>query len=151
MADEIEMVRRFIDEIPGPSTDAWARARAAVAAARAEEKPARHKPGWLPARRPPGRRRVLVISAGGAMAAAVAGLLVALLPGSPGTGGPGARIETAAFVTRVERALSESGQRNLVEYERSVYPPGYNGEPRAPDMVPVPPGSGGPSSPWSVR
>jgi hypothetical protein len=155
VADEIELVRRFIDEIPGPSTDAWARARAAIAAARAQEEPARHNPGWLPGGRlpgrQPGRRRVLVISAGGAMAAAVAGLLVALLPGSPGTGRPGARIATAAFVTRVERALSESGRRNLVEYERSVYPPGYNGEPRAPDMVPAPPGSGGPSSPWSVR
>jgi len=169
VADEIEMVRRFIDETPGPSTDAWARARAAIATARAEEEPARHRPGWLPGGRPPGRehctptglpgpvgttarrRRMLVIGAGGAVAAAVAGLLVALLPGSPGTGGPGARIETTAFVTRVERALSESGQRNLIEYDRSVYPPGYNGEPVAPDMIPVPPGSGGPSSPWSVR
>lgn len=153
MTDEMELLRRFIDEIPGPSTDAWARARAAIAAARAEEEPARHRPGWLPGGRPPGRetgrRRMLVIGAGGAIAAAAVGLLVALLPGSPGTG-PGARVETSAFVTRVEHALSQSGQRNLVGYERSVYPPGFGLEPVGAGMMRPLPGSGL-SSPWSVR
>ena len=36
MSDEIELLRRFRDETPGPSTDAWNRARTAVAAAAAE-------------------------------------------------------------------------------------------------------------------
>ncbi len=91
VVDEIELLRRFIDEIPGPSTDAWARARAAIAAARAEEEPAGHRPKRKPGRR---RRRLLAITAGAAGAAAVGGLLAVLLAGSPvATGGqqrPGA-------------------------------------------------------------
>lgn len=41
MSDEIELLRSFRRELPGPSTDAWVRARAAVAAAAAEEGPLR--------------------------------------------------------------------------------------------------------------
>lgn len=37
MTDEIELLRRFRDETPGPSTDAWTRARASIAAIAAEE------------------------------------------------------------------------------------------------------------------
>jgi hypothetical protein len=56
------------------------------------------------------------------VAAAVAGLLAVLLPGSPVTGP--ARIQTAAYVSRVEHALSPSGQVNLVGYARTILPPG---------------------------
>jgi hypothetical protein len=38
--------------------------------------------------------------------------------------GPAPRIQTAAFVTRVEQALSETGQANLVGYSRTVLPAG---------------------------
>lgn len=72
MADEIELLRRFREEIPGPSTDAWLRARAAVAAARAEE-PVGLQPRWRLS-----RRRMLPVTAGLAVTAAVAGLLAVL-------------------------------------------------------------------------
>jgi hypothetical protein len=128
MPDELDALRYFRDETPGPSTDAWARARAAVSAARAEEEPANRGPRWQLGRRSLGRRlgqrRMIWMAVAGAVAAAVAGLLAILLPGSPVTRGSSGPIETAAFVTRVERALSESGQRNLVGYSRAVYLPG---------------------------
>jgi hypothetical protein len=119
VADEIELLRRFIDEIPGPSTDAWARARAAIAAAQAEEEPAGRPPKHRPGRR---RRRLLAITAGAAVAAA-AGLLAGLLPGSPVSTG-GKQFQTTAYVTRVERALTSPQQDGLVGYTRTVYPPG---------------------------
>jgi hypothetical protein len=153
MPDELDALRHFRDETPGPSTDAWNRARAAIAAARAEEQPARRWHGWMPGPRShgrgPSRRRILVVAAGCAVAAAVAGLLAVLLPNSPATQGTGARIETTAFVTRVEHALSESGQRNLVGYARSVYPPDTSVEPMGPGVLRVLTGRGV-SSPWTV-
>jgi len=120
VVDEIELLRRFIDEIPGPSTDAWARARAAIAAARAEEEPAGHRPKRKPGRR---RRRLLAITAGAAGAAAVGGLLAVLLAGSPVATG-GQQIQTTVYVARVERALASPRQDGLVGYARTVYPPG---------------------------
>jgi hypothetical protein len=153
MPDELDALRHLRDEKPGPSTDAWNRARAAIATARAEEEPAGRRHRWPPRRRPhrqgPGRRPVLVIAAGAAVAAAVAGLLAALLPGPPVTRGSGAQIETTAFVTRVEHALSVSGQRNVVGYARSVYPPGTSVEPVSPGAVQVSADNGA-GSPWTV-
>jgi hypothetical protein len=126
VAEEIELLRRFIEEIPGPSTDAWARARAAVAAARAEEAPARRRPGRWPAR----RRIVPVTATLAAAAAAVTGVLVALFPAAPaGPGGGGQVRETAYLVNRVQDALSRSGQHSLVGYSRTVFPAGTVTEP----------------------
>jgi hypothetical protein len=151
MPDELDILRQFREETPGPSTDAWNRARAAVAAARAEEEPARHRPGWLPGQRPPGRkpgqRRVLWMATAGAVAAGVAGLVVALLPGSPATRGTSAQIETTAFVTRVEHALAPSVQGKFVGYARTALPPGYTVEPISPGGIRVGSGSGT-TSPW---
>jgi hypothetical protein len=115
--DEIDLLRLFRDEMPGPSTDAWARARAAVAAARSEETP----PGPRPMRRP-GRRR-LSIAAAGTVAAVVTGLVAALLSGSPATR-PAGQIQATAFVARVERALAPPRQHDIVGYSREVLPPG---------------------------
>ncbi len=120
MTDEIDVLRTFRDEAPGPSTDAWARARTAIAAARSEEKQTifRNATGRG------GSRRFAIAAVTGA-AAALAGLLAVLLPTSPATApGPAPGIQTAAFVTRVEQALSETGQANLVGYSRTVLPPG---------------------------
>jgi len=117
MPDEIDVLRRFRGETPGPSTDAWLRARAAIAAARSDEQRA------APARgRWPGRRSRISLAAGAAVAAAAAGLLV-VLPGPPATraGGP---VQTAAYLTRVDRALTSARARNLVGYARTVLPPG---------------------------
>jgi hypothetical protein len=115
--DEIDLLRLFRDEMPGPSTDAWARARAAVAAARSEETP----PGPRPMRRP-GRRR-LSIAAAGTVAAVVTGLVAALLSGSPPTR-PAGRVQAMAFVARVERALAPPRQHDIVGYSSTVLPPG---------------------------
>ena len=140
MADEIELLRRFIDEIPGPSTDAWARARAAIAAARSEDEPAGRRP-----KRKLGRRRwLLAMTAGAAVAAAVAGLLAGLLPGSP-VSTAGQQIQTTVYVTRVERALTSPSQDSLVGYTRTVYPPGTVARPAG--GLSAGPGTG---SPWSV-
>lgn len=141
MADEIELLRRFINDMPGPSTDAWARARAAIAAARSEDEPAGHQPKRKPGRR---RRRLLAITAGAAGAAAVGGLLAGLLLGSPVSTGS-QQIQATAYLTRVERALSSPSQDGLVGYARTVYPPGTVLRPA--DGLSAGPGAG-PS--WSV-
>lgn len=138
MAGEIELLRRFIDEIPGPSTDAWARARAAIAVARAEEEPAGHRPKRKPGRRR--RRLLLAITAGAAVAAAAGGLLA----GSPVSTG-GQQIQTTAYVTRAEDALTSPRQDGLVGYTRTVYPPGTILRPTG--GLSAGPGTG---SPWSV-
>jgi hypothetical protein len=117
VGDEIELLRRFIDEIPGPSTDAWARARAAIAVARSEEEAA----GSRRNRRP--GRRWFSIAAAGTVAAAVTGLVAALLSGSPTTR-PSDQVQTAAFVRRVERALASPNQDNMVQYARRLLLPG---------------------------
>jgi hypothetical protein len=153
MPDELDALQRFRDETPGPSTDAWARAWTAIAAAKSEEEPAARRHGWIPGRRlqrrGPGQRRTLVIATGSAVAAAVAALLAVGLSNLPGTRGTGAQIETAAFVTRVEHALSKSGQRNVVGYARTVYPPGYRVQLVASGGLRVFPNYRA-SSPWSV-
>jgi hypothetical protein len=120
VTDEIDVLRKFRDETPGPSTDAWARARAAIAAVRSEEEPT-----IIPNATGPGRRRRFTIAVATGVAAAVAGLLAVLLPGSAVTAqGPASRIRTAAYVTRIEQALSESGRANVVGYSRTTLPPG---------------------------
>lgn len=154
MTDEIEVLRLFRDEMPGPSTDAWTRARSAIAAARAEEEQAGWRHGRGPGRQGPGLRKLFPMAAGIAVAAAVAGLLAVLLPNSPATSGHGKaasaqQIRTTAYViTRVERALSLSGRGNMLGYARTVYPPGTIAEPEAGGMQVRP--EPGASSPWSV-
>jgi hypothetical protein len=135
VADEIELLRRFIDEIPGPSTDAWARARAAIATVRAEEEPAEYRHNRRPGRRRRRQRvrRWLVPAAAGAgVAAAVGGLLAALLPASPAAMAPGARqvAEAAYVVSRVRQAVSSPGQ-DMAGYARTVLPPGSTWMPGA--------------------
>jgi hypothetical protein len=114
VTDEIDVLRTFRDETAGPSTDAWARARTAIAAARSEEKQTifRNATGR-------GRPRRFAIAVVTGAAAAVAGLLAVLLPASPASA---PEIQTAAFVTRVKHALNETGQANLVGYSRTVLP-----------------------------
>jgi hypothetical protein len=142
MADEIEVLRTFRDEMPGPSTDAWIRARAAIAVARAEEGPRRPRRG-------PGPRRRLWIAGGVGVAAAVAGLVAVLIPGAPGAGLSGQQIkETAYVVTHVERALGSTGQDNVIGYTRTQFPAGSILEPEAFGQHSQ---SGlSSSSPWSV-
>jgi hypothetical protein len=148
VTDEIEVLRLFRDDMPGPSTDAWTRARSAIAAARAEEEQAGRRRS-----RGPGRRKLFSMAAGVAVAAAVAGLLAVLLPSSPVTGGHGKagvqQFRTTAYViTRVEHALSLSGRDNVLGYARTEYPPDTTVEPAANGVrVQLEPGA---SSPWRV-
>jgi hypothetical protein len=125
--DEIEVLRTFRDETPGPSTDAWARARTAIAAAQAEESPAVRRRVRGPRRRRlfgvAGQRRLFPAASLVAAAAAVAVLLALLLPGSPAPRSPG-QVETAAYVTHVENALASADQDNLISYARTQYPAG---------------------------
>jgi hypothetical protein len=115
--DEIEVLRLFRDETPGPSTDAWARAQAAIAAAQAQESPTVHRRV-----RGPRRRRLFPVASLVATAAVVATLLALLLPGSPASHTP--QIDTAAYLTHVENALTSAGQDNLISYARTQYPAG---------------------------
>ena len=130
MADEIELLRGFRGETPGPSTDAWARARSAIAAAKTEEVPAGRR-----RRSAPGRHR-LGWASGVAVAVAVGAVLAVVMPGSPAARPPGAASarqakETAYVISRAGRALAASGQGNFVGYARTVLPPGSRVEPVA--------------------
>ena len=120
--DELSALRHFRDETPGPSTDAWNRAWAAIAAARTEEAPAPRQH-----RRAPGPRRRWLFPAATVLTAAavVATLLAVLLPGSPGTG-TGGSVTTDAYVAHVESALNEAGRENLMTYARTDYPNGVS-------------------------
>ena len=122
MIDDIGLLQLFRDEMPGPSTDAWARARSAIAAARSEEEPTGPRRG-----RRPGRPRLLSLAGVAVAAAAVGGLLAVLLPTSPVavSRAPGAASsqqlqETAYVVSRVGQALSGPAQRSTVRYARTV-------------------------------
>jgi len=142
MPDEIDLLRAFREEIPGPSTGAWTRARAAIDAARSQEDP----PGIKNAQ-PRGGRRLLAVAVAAGVAAAVGALLAVLLPGPP-TAGPGSeqQIQDAAYVTRVERALASSRRDDVVEYARTVLPPGSRVQLQKGDMSSGP----GVSSPLNV-
>ncbi|MGH3215700.1 MAG: hypothetical protein ACRDNZ_00260, partial [Streptosporangiaceae bacterium] len=146
MVDEIEILRIFRDEIPGPSTDAWARARSAIAVARSEEEPAGHQ------RRGPGWRRLFPLAAVAAAATAAVGLTAVLLPNPPVTSGPGAATsgqirETAYVITRTGRALSSASESSMVGYTRTVYPSGVSLQPVVTGLHGQ---RGAAGSPWSV-
>lgn len=81
MTDEIELLRLFRDEIPGPSTGAWARARLAIAAAQSEEMRSGHRHG-----RDRSRRRLLVIAAAAAGVLVIGGTSYGLTAGLGGSG-----------------------------------------------------------------
>jgi hypothetical protein len=118
--DEIGLLQLFRDEMPGPSTDAWARARSAIAAARFEPTGPRRRRG-------PGRSRLLSLAGVAVAAAAVGGLLAVLFPTTsvtvsraPSAAGAQHLQETAYVVSRVGQALSGPAQRNTVRYARTV-------------------------------
>ena len=86
--DEIDLLQRFRDDAPGPSATAWACARSAIEAARAQENQAGRglRPGQFSGPRPEriprlrgGRRKIIAACA---IAALVAGLLAIVLPGT---------------------------------------------------------------------
>lgn len=86
MRDEIELLRMFRADTPGPRASAWTRAESAIAAARSAENPATGglRPGRL-ARLRLGRRQTIAVCA---VAAAVAALLAVVLPSAARLTGP---------------------------------------------------------------
>jgi hypothetical protein len=81
--DETELLRLFRDDLPGPTTDAWARARAAIAAAQSEEEQPGRRPG-----RGPGRRWRQVVVAAAAVILLAAGTSYGLTAGRSSAGRP---------------------------------------------------------------
>ncbi len=72
------------------------------------------------------RRRQRLTARAVTAAGTVAAVTAVAVAGVTGAFGPGhgPPIRTAAYVTRVERALDSSGEGNMVEYDRTVLPPG---------------------------
>ena len=102
MADEIELLRRVSELIPEPTTGAWVRARAAIAAAREED-----LPGKVTRR---SARHLLALRSLAGVAAALAAGAVALaavgIPGVSDHGAKGTGTDAAYVVKRVDSALS---------------------------------------------
>jgi hypothetical protein len=71
--DDIDLLKAFRDDMPEPTTDAWLRARAAIAAARAESDPPRKDKKWF-------RPRYALTLGIVAAASAVAGALFSQAP-----------------------------------------------------------------------
>ncbi len=135
MADEIELLRIFGEAIPGPSTDAWARTWAAIAAARAEEAGGAGAPAGRPPRRRPGRRRWLagMSLAGTAIAAASALGLASVLAGGPHPAPTAGTIRTAAFTL----VKSDKGTVTLTLTQAQMFSPGALQKALARDGIPA--------------
>ena len=115
MTDDLDLWRSFRSDIPGPSTDAWARARAAIALVEATELPARgtgddhlsddtHRSVFNPR-----RRWVLALSEALAAALVAVGVVVAL-PGAPGPSSASAKepYPLAQLLTTLHRAMRKT-------------------------------------------
>jgi photosystem II stability/assembly factor-like uncharacterized protein len=84
--DEIDLLRRFRDDIPGPDAAAWDRARTAIAEARASG-PGRARYQGRRRWRPP-NRRAAVVTAVATVVAVAAAVLVGVIQGPPTLTGP---------------------------------------------------------------
>lgn len=131
MTDDLDLWRSFRSEIPGPTTDAWARARAAIALAEATELSAtragedrirahKHRVVWQIFSH---RRWVLGLSAALAAAVVAVGLVVAL-PSSPRSATVPANepYPLAKLLATVQRAApnAPSIERKLLAAQKSV-------------------------------
>jgi hypothetical protein len=120
MADEIELLRLVSELIPEPTTDAWARAKAAIAAAREEDQLRQDTKRSTRDLRPPvgvawrHRRRLALRSAAVIAAALTAGAVVLAITGVPGGRHDGTSL-TAYVVKRVGSALSAAEPAEIAE------------------------------------
>ena len=122
MTDEFELLRHFRDEIPSPSTDAWTRARSAIAVAAAEESDASSSSETTATRRaisiagvPPGsaisrsrrigfrRPRAFLVQSVVVCTALLAGVLISVLSGSSSLSGPFTTSWSAAHALPVSK------------------------------------------------
>jgi photosystem II stability/assembly factor-like uncharacterized protein len=83
MPDEIDLLRRFREDTPGPDAAAWNHARMALADARAGESGAQAAPGRWRRRRWRPRRRVTIVAAAAIVAAGAAVLISGVVQGPP--------------------------------------------------------------------
>jgi hypothetical protein len=123
--NELDVLKRFRDDVPEPSTDAWLRALAAIEAARAEtfEPPAQLAP--LRRGSPRYRRRLGVVGLGIAVAVATVGVTVAVAKQGPSapvarsdSGGRNTvRPEVAVIRARLVEALT--GEKDMIFYTQS--------------------------------
>jgi hypothetical protein len=86
MPDEIDVLRTFRSDMPGPGEGAWDAARAAIAAASVEPSPRPRSRLRFPARLR--RHRLVVVSVVATGAVMVAGVLVSVLQGAPSLSQP---------------------------------------------------------------
>ncbi|HEY1653327.1 MAG TPA: hypothetical protein VGG09_15690 [Acidimicrobiales bacterium] len=123
--NELDVLKRFRDDVPEPSTDAWLRARAAIEAARAETS---ERPTQLGAGRrstPRYRRRLVVVGFGVAVAVIAVGAALATDKQSPSA--PVARSDSAgrnavrpnASVVRTRLIDALSGEKDTIFYTQS--------------------------------
>jgi hypothetical protein len=103
--DEIDLLRLFRDDIPGPTTDAWARARTAIAAARSVGEP----PGRRMRGRRPGRRRQVMLAAAAAVIVAAGGIWYGLAAGLGGAGRPAGAVNALTAVNGCPGVAAASG------------------------------------------
>jgi hypothetical protein len=111
--NEIDLLKGFRDDMPEPTTDAWVRARAAIAAARAESDPPRKAAvRWF---RPLYAVTLTVVAA----VSAIAGVLLSRAPVSPGSAAPAPAVATSpAFRTKVAAAIQSYA--NIIVFTQST-------------------------------
>jgi hypothetical protein len=123
--NELDVLKRFREDVPEPSTDAWLRARAAIEAVRTEtsEPPAQLAP--LRRGSPRYRRRLAVLGLGIAVAVATVGVSLALAKQGPGA--PAARTDSGdrnavrpdASAIRARLVDALSGEKDTIFYAQS--------------------------------
>lgn len=125
--NELDVVERFRQDVPAPSTDAWLRARAAIASARDNEA-TEASCASRRRTRPPGRTTAVVAGAAVAAAVIVAGVLLTAPAASPPTtrsthgSGVSASPGEAAVRARVVDALTADSDTVLYAQSSSQVP-----------------------------
>jgi hypothetical protein len=111
--NDIDLLKGFRDDMPEPTTDAWLRARAAIAAARAESDPPRRvRVRWF---RPLYAVTLSVV----AVAAAVAGAFLSRAPVAPGPAAP-APAAAASPAFRIKVATALQSYANIIVFTQST-------------------------------
>jgi hypothetical protein len=123
--NELDVLKRFRDDVPEPSTDAWLRARAAIDAARAETSEPPMQPAPLRLGSPHHRGRLAVLGLATVVVFATAGVTLALanhasrapVARSNASGQTTVRPKAAVIRARLVEALS--GEQDTILYAQS--------------------------------
>jgi hypothetical protein len=123
--NELDVLKRFRDDVPEPSTDAWLRARAAIDAARAETFEPPPQPALIRVGGSHHRRRLAVLGLATIVVLATAGVTLALAKQGPrapvarsdASGRTTVRPKAAVTPARLVDALS--GEQDTIFYTQS--------------------------------